>query len=117
MLVEVCTPEATEATIALSRRLRDGCANVLRDMDLPAHTVQLGAKGCITWSPGPLWNYRDTLAVDMTIARAQWLWFFNRDTLFPAAMDSQWLVSLQHTEAEIDRCVDVFAGFAQELAR
>ena len=35
-------------------------------------------------SPTPLRNYRDTLAVDTTIARAQWLWCLNRGFLFPA---------------------------------
>ena len=44
VLGEVCTPEATDATIDLNRRVLEACQKTITDADLPAHTVQFGAK-------------------------------------------------------------------------
>ncbi|MFM2182905.1 MAG: hypothetical protein RJB61_1199, partial [Actinomycetota bacterium] len=78
VLAEVCTPEATDATIARNRRLLDACDRIIADAALPAHTVQFGAKGCITWAPEPIRNYRDYKATDFDLAFAQWIHGINR---------------------------------------
>jgi glutamate-1-semialdehyde 2,1-aminomutase len=114
-LDEVCTPAATETVIERSARLADGCEAVIRAHDLPAHVVRMGARGCITWRPQPARTYRDTLDVHSTIAKAQWHWFINRGVLMPPGLDSQWLVSLQHTDREIDDTIALFADFAAAL--
>jgi glutamate-1-semialdehyde 2,1-aminomutase len=111
----VCTPAATTDVIASASRLADGCAAVIARCGLPAHVVRMGARGCITWRATPARNYRDTLDVHTTLARAQWLWGINRGVLLPPGLDSQWLVSVQHTDADIDRAVAVFADFAGAL--
>jgi glutamate-1-semialdehyde 2,1-aminomutase len=58
-LCDVCTPENTEKAIEMNRRLLEVCNTIITDTGLPAHTVQLGAKGCITWSttPGTLFHF------------------------------------------------------------
>jgi glutamate-1-semialdehyde 2,1-aminomutase len=114
-LTEACTPEATDVAIAKCTALTQGCAKVIAEHDLPAHTAQCGAKGCVTWSSTPLRNYRDYTRVDSRLALAQWLWGVNRGVLLPAAMDSQWLVSFQHTDADIDTTVGVFTEFVSAL--
>ena len=114
-LTQACTPAATDAAIAMCTTLTEACAKILVEHDLPAHTVQCGARGCVTWSPEPVRTYRDFLQINTTLAKAQWLWGMNRGVLLPAAMDSQWLVSLQHTDADIDTTVDVFAAFAAAM--
>lgn len=115
-LDEVCTPDATKAVIGRANRLADGCESVIGDHRLPAHVVRMGARGCITWRPVPARNYRDTIDVHTALAKAQWLWSINRGILLPPGLDSQWLVSMQHTERDIDDAVSVFAEFAAAVA-
>ena len=114
-LNDVCTPDATAAVIGCASRLADGCLSVIRDHDLPAHVVRMGARGCITWRPQPARTYRDTIDVHSGIAKAQWLWCINRGVLLPPGLDSQWLVSVQHTDREIDDTIAIFAEFAAAL--
>jgi glutamate-1-semialdehyde 2,1-aminomutase len=115
-LLDACTPDATAAAIARSARLGDGFERVIAAHRLPAHVVRLGAKGCITWRPEPARTYRDTTDTLTAVARAQWLWCVNRGVLFPPGHDSQWLVSLQHTDQDVDDAIAVFAVFADCLA-
>ena len=53
-----------------------------------------GAKGCITWSPTPVRNYRDYKATDFDLAFAQWIHGINRGVLLPPGLDEQWLISV-----------------------
>lgn len=115
VLDEVCTPEATQAAIDLNRRVLDTCQQTIDDADLPAHTVQFGAKGCITWSPKPIENYRDYKATDFDLAFAQWMHGINRGVLLPPGLDEQWLISIMHSEADAMHYAEVFAEFAAEL--
>ncbi|MEY4607004.1 MAG: aspartate aminotransferase family protein [Ilumatobacteraceae bacterium] len=115
VLAEVCTPEATDATIARNRRLLDACDRIIADAGLPAHTVQFGAKGCITWAPEPIRNYRDYKATDFDLAFAQWIHGINRGVLLPPGLDEQWLISVMHDEEDAMRYAEVFGEFAAEL--
>jgi glutamate-1-semialdehyde 2,1-aminomutase len=115
-LDEVCTPDATTVVIERANRLAHGCESVIGTYELPAHVVRMGARGCITWRPDPARNYRDTLDVHTAIAKAQWLWCINRGILLPPGLDSQWLVSMQHTDRDIDGTIAVFRDFAAALA-
>ena len=83
----------------------------------PAHTVQFGAKGCVTWSPTPVRNYRDYKATDFDLAFAQWIHGINRGVLLPPGLDEQWLISVMHTDADAMRYADVFGEFVDELTR
>ncbi|MGA1540912.1 MAG: aspartate aminotransferase family protein, partial [Ilumatobacteraceae bacterium] len=73
VLADVCTPEETDRVVARNTLLTDECARIVAMAELPAHTVQFGAKGCITWSPEPVRNYRDYKATDFDLAYAQWI--------------------------------------------
>ncbi len=117
VLGSICTPEVTEATIAANRGMLDQVDAVIASAGLPAHTVQLGAKGCVTFATTPVRNYRDYKATDFDLAFASWLWGINRGILLPPGLDEQWLVSVQHTAADLDRNVEVFAGFVTALTR
>jgi glutamate-1-semialdehyde 2,1-aminomutase len=114
-LAEACTPEQTESAIARNARLVAACQEVIDGAGLPAHTVQFGAKGCVTWSPEPVRNYRDYKATDFDLAFAQWIHGINRGVLLPPGLDEQWLISVMHTDADATRYADVFAEFAAEL--
>ena len=115
VLAEVCTPEATLAVIERNRALVEACDDVVKRAGLPAHTVQFGAKGCITWSPEPIRNYRDYRATDFDLAFAQWIHGINRGILLPPGLDEQWLISIMHSQEQALRYATVFAEFVDEL--
>ncbi|MFZ9930352.1 MAG: aspartate aminotransferase family protein [Ilumatobacteraceae bacterium] len=115
VLSEVCTPQATAATIGRNKMLVDACNDIIDAAGLPAHTIQFGAKGCVTWAPEPIRNYRDYRRTDLDLAFAQWIHGINRGILLPPGLDEQWLISIMHTEADAMRYADVFADFVNEL--
>mgnify|MGYP000031663966 FL=1 len=114
-LTDACTRENIDAAIALNHRLVQACQTIIDDAGLPAHTVEFGAKGCITWSKDPVRNYRDYKATDFDLAFAQWMHGINRGILLPPGLDEQWLISVMHTEADAMRYAAVFAEFVDEL--
>lgn len=115
VLDEVCTPDVTAATVTRNTTLVEACGSIIRDAGLPAHTVQLGAKGCVTWTVEPVRNYRDYKTADADLAFAQWIHGINRGILLPPGLDEQWLVSVMHTEEEALRYANVFEEFVDEL--
>ena len=115
VLRDICTKKAINATIAANNAMVDRFDEIIADHDLPAHTVRLGAKGCVTWSRTPVRNYRDYKGTDFVLAYAQWVWGINRGLLLPPGLDEQWLVSILHTDADVAHNVDVFAAFADAL--
>jgi glutamate-1-semialdehyde 2,1-aminomutase len=114
-LAEACTPEATDAAVARNARLVAACADIISAAGLPAHTVQFGAKGCITWAPEPIRNYRDYKATDFDLAFAQWIHGINHGVLLPPGLDEQWLISVRHSDADAMHYADVFGAFVDEL--
>jgi glutamate-1-semialdehyde 2,1-aminomutase len=117
VLSEVCTPQATTAVIGRNKMLVDACTDIIEDAGLPAHTVQFGAKGCVTWTPEPIRNYRDYKKTDLDIAFAQWIHGINRGILLPPGLDEQWLISIMHTDEEALRYANVFGDFVAELTQ
>jgi glutamate-1-semialdehyde 2,1-aminomutase len=115
VLAEVCTPEATADAIERNARLTAACQTIIDDHELPAHTVQFGAKACVTWSSEPIQNYRDYKATDFDVAFAQWMHGINRGVLLPPGLDEQWLISVLHSEADAMHYAHVFGEFVDEL--
>ena len=115
VLGEICTHDETQATIARNSALIAELDSIIKDAGLPAHTVQFGAKGCVTWSPEPIRNYRDYKATDFDLAFAQWIHGINRGILLPPGLDEQWLISVMHEEKDAMRYADVFAEFVADL--
>ncbi len=115
VLRDACTPEATEQTVARNTKLVAACASVIDEAGIPAHTVQFGAKGCVTWTVDPVRNYRDYKTANADLAFAQWIHGINRGILLPPGLDEQWLISLMHTEEEALRYANVFEEFVNEL--
>jgi len=110
-----CAPEPVDAAIARNESLVSACQAIIDDADLPAHTVQFGAKGCITWRREPVRNYRDYKATDFELAFAQWIHGINRGVLLPPGLDEQWLISVMHSDEDAGRYADVFGEFVDEL--
>ncbi len=112
---EICTHEALAGAEAVNVRALDAINAVIDEYELPAHTVGLGVKGCVTWSTTPVRNYRDYKATDFAMAELSWLWGVNRGILTPPGLDEQWLVSLAHTDDDMATLVDDVRTLAQAL--
>jgi glutamate-1-semialdehyde 2,1-aminomutase len=112
---ELCTQEALDGAEAINGHAMTAIGEVIEEYELPAHTVGLGVKGCITWSTTPVRNYRDYKATDFGVAELSWLWGVNRNILTPPGLDEQWLVSLAHTEDEMAHLVEHFTELAKAL--
>ncbi|WP_392542130.1 aspartate aminotransferase family protein [Oryzobacter telluris] len=112
---EICTHEALAGAEAVNVRALDAINAVIDEYELPAHTVGLGVKGCVTWSTTPVRNYRDYKATDFGLAELSWLWGVNRGILTPPGLDEQWLVSLAHTDDDMATLVDDVHTLAQAL--
>ena len=111
----VCTPEALGEAERLNLQALNRISEIIDEYELPAHTVGFGVKGCVTWSENPVRNYRDYKATDFEIAELAWLWSLNRGIITPPGLDEQWLISLAHTQAEIDLLVEDFDQIAKAL--
>jgi len=114
-LDRIATPEALGRAEALNYQALDRIMEIINQYQLPAHTVGFGVKGCVTWSPEPVRNYRDYKATDFEIAELGWLWSLNRGIITPPGLDEQWLISLAHTQVEIDKLVEDFRELAAAL--
>jgi glutamate-1-semialdehyde 2,1-aminomutase len=113
---EVATPQALAAAEQVNDNAMEAMDTIIREYELPAHTVGFGVKGAVTWSPTPIRNYRDyKLSTDFDVAELGWLWGINRGILTPPGMDDQWLVSLAHTDADMGKWVDAFGELAKAL--
>jgi glutamate-1-semialdehyde 2,1-aminomutase len=112
---EICTPESLAAAEAVNVRALQAIDAIIDEYELPAHTVGLGVKGCVTWSTTPVRNYRDYKATDFALAELSWLWGVNRGILTPPGLDEQWLVSLVTTDEDMSTLVEDFRQLAQAL--
>jgi glutamate-1-semialdehyde 2,1-aminomutase len=116
-LTQLFTSEAHAHANGLSKRLADRYVSIIEEFDMPMHVAQIGAKGCAMFRHERARNYRAWWEIDMRLSYAYWLFLANRGILFPPGFDDQWTVSIQHSEADIERHASVFREFAQELRR
>lgn len=117
VLADVCTPQVTAEVVKRNEMLVQACAGIIADAGIPAHTVSFGAKGCVTWAPEQIRNYRDYKATDFDLAFAQWMHGINRGILLPPGLDEQWLISVMHSDDDALRYASVFGEFVDELTR
>jgi glutamate-1-semialdehyde 2,1-aminomutase len=115
-LTEVLTPDTYQRVGKLQRQMVEGVEEVLDRTGLPAHVVAVGAKGCVTFSPTPVRDYRDFLAIDDRRSHCHWLYQHNGGVFLPPwGKAEQWLLSAQHTDEDVDRFVANFAAFAADV--
>ena len=114
-LTQVLTRDAYDHLGKLGTMLAEGCNRAIADSGIPAHTVDLGAKGCVSYRSEPLANYRDFLETIPEIYWASYPWMVNRGIFMTPGDEEQWTVSVQHTEDDVQTYVDAFGAFCQEL--
>src|ERR1700740_1871226 len=115
---EVLTRENYAHVEKLSKKLVDGYKKIIAKVGLQAYIAQAGANGALMLSPQEIRNYRDWLTVDVDLWRHYWFGMVNRGVMAqPYWQDEQWTISVQHTEADIDKHLAAFNDIAASLAK
>ena len=115
-LFEVLTPAGYEHLAAVRQRLADGCEKVIADHDLPAYTVTLGAKGCVTFSTERVVDYQSYCDYqDAEMMELAWLYMANRGIYAAPGRDQEFTISVQHSSEDADKYAAAFAELAEEL--
>jgi glutamate-1-semialdehyde 2,1-aminomutase len=116
MLTEVATAPAYQRIERLRARAQEGIEGWIARTGLTAHVVTAGAKGCVVFSAEPVTSYRGFLGADDTYSHAHWLFQHNNGVFLPPwGKIEQWLISVQHDDADIDRLVANFGLFARAV--
>ncbi len=113
MLCEVATPQAYQRLEALRLRAVEGLDREIRRNGLRAQVVSVGAKGCVVFTDQRVRDFRGFLGIDDSFSHAHWLFQHNGGVFLPPwGKIEQWLISVQHDEADIDRFIANFGDFA-----
>src|SRR5580658_5386506 len=114
-LTEVLTPDAYEHFKRIGSRLADGCRRAITASNIPAHVIDLGCKGCVSYRRQPLVDYRSFLETNADLFDASWAWLVNRGVFMTPGNEEQWTLSVQHDDSHIDRYVEVFSEFCATI--
>jgi glutamate-1-semialdehyde 2,1-aminomutase len=118
MLKEVMVEETYEHLDQIQTRMEKGANEVVGRHGLDAHVATAGAKGSVIYCAEPMRTYRDFLAVDGRYAQAAWLYQYNRGVFLPPwGKGEQWLLSVQHSDKDVDRYLETLDGFAGVISR
>jgi glutamate-1-semialdehyde 2,1-aminomutase len=100
----------------MSHHLAEGYRKVVAKVGLQAYVADAGANGALMFYPSEIRNYRDWLKIDIDLWRHYWFAMVSRGVMAqPYWWDEQWTISVQHTEADIERHLEVFAEIAPAL--
>jgi glutamate-1-semialdehyde 2,1-aminomutase len=101
----------------LSHKLATGYRETVAKVGLNAYIIFAGANGALMFAPKEIRNYRDWLKVDTELWKQYWFAMVNRGVMpQPYWWDEQWTISVQHTEKDIEKHLEVFAEIAPALA-
>jgi glutamate-1-semialdehyde 2,1-aminomutase len=115
-LLEVLTPDAYAHLNALNDKLMAGCDRIIAEHDLPAHTVGMGSKGCVTFSSEPIREYRDYCTkIHHELSDLAWLYHMNHGVFMTPGQDEEWTLSVMHTDEHLERYLEAFALFARDV--
>jgi glutamate-1-semialdehyde 2,1-aminomutase len=115
-LEDVLTPEAYEHLERMGERILAGCQDVVERHGLPAYSVGIGAKGCVTFSPTRIVDYESFKEnQDVELTELAWLFNLNRGIFMTPGREEEWTLSVAHDEPAIDAFVAVFDELAGEL--
>jgi glutamate-1-semialdehyde 2,1-aminomutase len=115
-LLEVLTPGAYAHLRGLNERLMEGCERIIGEYGLPAHTVGMGSKGCVTFSSEPIREYRDyTSKIHHELSDLAWLYHMNHGIFMTPGQDEEWTLSVAHTDEHVARYLEAFELFARDV--
>src|SRR5260370_41550670 len=118
VLREVLTRENYAHVGKLSKKLTDGYRVIVKKNGVQAYVASAGVNGALMFYPQAIRNYRDWLNIYVDIWRQFWFGMVNRGVLaMPYWWAEQWTISVQHTEADIDKHLAAFEEVAPGLAK
>jgi len=101
----------------LSKMLVGGYCKTIAKTGLQGYIAQAGANGALMLYPQEIRNYRDWITIDIDLWRQYWFGMVNRGVMpQPYWWDEQWTISVQHTEADIEKHLAGFEDVAPALA-
>jgi glutamate-1-semialdehyde 2,1-aminomutase len=117
-LLEVLTPDAYAHLHGLNERLMEGCERIIGEYSLPAHTVGMGSKGCVTFSSEPIREYRDYVTkIHHELSDLAWLYHMNHGIFMTPGQDEEWTLSVAHTDEHLASYLEAFELFARDVTR
>jgi glutamate-1-semialdehyde 2,1-aminomutase len=115
---EVLTPACYQHINRLSTKLVGGYHEIIRKSGMNAYAIGACANGALMFYSKPVRNYRDWYNIDQEIWMHYWFGMINRGVMAqPYWWDEQWTISVQHTDADIDQHLQVFAEIAPAIAQ
>ena len=110
---EVLTRDNYAHVDKLGKKLADGYRKTIAKVGLQAYIAQAGANGALMFYPKEIRNYRDWTTIDIDLWRHYWFAMVNRGVMpQPYWWDEQWTISVQHTDADIDKHLSAFDDIA-----
>jgi glutamate-1-semialdehyde 2,1-aminomutase len=116
-LTRVLTKQAYAHLDALAEELEGGLNTEITRHGLPFHVIAMAARGCITYWPKRIRNYREYLQIDKKWAYLNWLYQCNRGVLMAPGAEENWTLSVQHSADDIGRYVDNFKELVRDVTR
>ncbi len=117
-LSEVLTPDAYAHLDRLNERILAGCEGVVKRTGLSGYAVGIGSKGVVTFSPIEIVDYETFKRhQDKQLAELGWLYSMNRGIFMTPGREEEWTLSVTHSQADVDRYVEVFDEMASDLVR
>jgi glutamate-1-semialdehyde 2,1-aminomutase len=114
---EVLTRDNYKLIEKLSKKLVEGYRKTVAKAGIQGYIAEAGANGVLMFYPKEIRNYRDWLTIDVDLWRHYWFAMVNRGVMCqPYWWDEQWTISVQHTEADIDKHLAAFEDVADSLA-
>ena len=110
------TPEAYEYLDYLNGRLLAGVDAITAKYGLPFHTVGLRSKGVVVLSAEPISDYESFVRLqDPEFVKLAWLYAFNRQVLTSPGRELGWVLSIQHTDEDVERYLAFYEAFLSEV--
>jgi len=115
---EILTRENYAHVEKISKKLVDGYRRIVSQVGLQGYVAFAGANGALMFAPQEIRNYRDWLGVDTELWKHYWFGMVNRGVMAqPYWWDEQWTMSVQHTEADIEKHLAALEDLAPALAK
>ncbi|MHA2301992.1 MAG: aminotransferase class III-fold pyridoxal phosphate-dependent enzyme, partial [Candidatus Thorarchaeota archaeon] len=115
-LTEILTDDSYKKLEKLGNALIAGYRDVIADHKLRAIVQGINANGGILFTKGAVTDYRTWTKVDKVKTHHYWLSMAN-EGIIPMAYgaDEEWLVSVQHSEEDINTHLEAFKNVAPNL--
>lgn len=115
-LTEILTKDKYEKVERLGKRLLSSYSDIIEDHGLNAIVQGINAVGGILFTENPVKRYRDWLQVDEAKTHKYWLSMVNKGVIPMAyGAEEEWVVSVQHSNADIQKHLEAFKEVAPTL--